>query len=74
MPRNHLTSGSDKYFMIVSKDVLNYQTINMKFYGIQVAEVTPLKSHVDNDPEVFSNQPINRILIPGGYRIFKYKT
>lgn len=66
-------SITEYYLVLVSKDVLEYQNIELEYDGLgELKELTPLKSNVSPDNSIIKATKIIRILPPGGYRIFQW--
>lgn len=61
---------SGQFLIIVSKDPINYHTLTINVRSGRLLETTPLKSGDETHREL-TNGLNKRILIPGGYRIFK---
>lgn len=65
-----------RYIIIVSHDIDSYQKIHIEFDSeYTIYEMTPKSSHgtvTDRAMTQLEQQDVNRILIPGGYIIFKF--
>ena len=59
--------------MIVSQDALEFQTIEIKVQAGAIQELTPEYAYLtpSDEPINFTTGVIRRIMIPGGYRLFK---
>lgn len=70
--------GKDTYLMVVSADPFNYHNINLNVstYNETWAKITELTPIISNGKEntILENGINERIMPPGGYRIFKFLT
>lgn len=67
---SHLRNSTGEYLMIVNNSPFEYQNVVIKSGVSVILELTPITSNRDyNLPLASGNN--QRILIPGGYRIFK---
>lgn len=62
--------GNDTYLMIVNTDALNYQSVKIDVGLGRIIELTPLTSEGERNVQLEIGKT-ERILPPGGYRIFK---
>lgn len=65
------TDDDAVYLMLTSRDPLNYQNLTIKTVYSNITELTPEKSGGEENVLLPAFKAIKRILIPGGFRIFK---
>ena len=65
-----ISHKNNTYFVIVNTDALNYHTLYINVQGNNIYELTPKTSKGEINT-VLKKGDHERVLIPGGYRIFK---
>ena len=65
-----ISHNKNTYFLIVNIDALNYHTLNINVQGNNIYELTPETSKGEINT-LLKKGDHERVLIPGGYRIFK---
>ena len=68
-----LKTNGHNYVVIVSHDVVNFQTVEITFVPTVIYELTPTNSHGTHGTEKqIKTRTIKRQLIPGGYLIYEF--
>lgn len=68
-----LKTNGHNYMVIVSHDVVNYQTVEITFVPTVIYELTPTNSHgTHGTAKQIKTRTIKRQLIPGGYLIYEF--